>query len=162
MKPLYELTGDLQQIQALADEGVPMEQLQDTIDLIDADFDAKVESCVMVIANQQGYIDALKAEEKALAERRKAAENQAENLKRYVKDCMIKADKTKAGTIKQATLTKPRKVLSIFDEEKLSDEYRQQVISYKTDKKAIETKLKAGEEVAGAELVDSDYGLRIK
>ena len=75
---------------------------------------------------------------------------------------MIKADKTKAGTIKQAILTKPRKVLSIADEEKLSDEYRQQVISYKTDKKAIEAKLKAGEKVAGAELVDSDYGLRIK
>lgn len=162
MKPLYELTGDLAQIQQMADDGVPLDQLTDTLELIGAELDAKVEACLMVIENQVAYADALKAQEKAFAERRKAAETQSENLKRYVKDCMAKAGKDKAGSIKVATLTKPRKVLYIVNDGDLPDEYRQQVVRYTIDKKAIEQQLKDGVEVSGAELVDSDYGLRIK
>lgn len=162
MKPLYELTGELAQIQQMADEGVPMEQLADTLDLIGAEFDHKVDGCLRVMANLQAEADMLKAEEKALSDRRKSAENQADNLKRYIKDCMIKAGKDKAGELKLATLTKPRKVLQISDESALPELYREQVISYKTDKKAVEQALKDGVEVPGAVLVDSDYGLRIK
>ena len=162
MKPLYELTGERAQIQSMADDGVPLEQLTDTLELISAEFDSKVEACLMVIENQQAYAEALKSQEKAFSDRRKAAETQAENLKRYVKDCMTKAGKDKAGSIKVATLTKPRKVLRLLNEDGLPEQYREQVISYKTDKKAIEQALKDGVEVAGAALVDSDYGLRIK
>jgi len=162
MKPLYELTGDLMQIQALADEGVPLEQLADTLELIGADFDAKVDACLQVMANLEAEADMCKAQEQAFAARRKAAETQAENLKRYVKDCMAKAGKDKAGGLKVATLTKPRKVVQIDDESVLPAEYLQQVVTVKTDKKAIEEALKSGAEVPGAALVDSDYGLRIK
>lgn len=162
MKPLYEITGDLGQIQAMVDEGVPLDQLSDTLELINSDFDSKVEACVMVIENQLAYADALKYQERAFSERRKAAETQADNLKRYVKDCMARAGKDKAGKIKTATLTKPRKVLSIINEDGLPQKYREQVISYQIDKKAIEQALKDGIEISGAELIDSDFGLRIK
>lgn len=162
MKPLYILTGELSQIQQLADDGVPMEQLADTLELISAEFDSKIDACLMVIANLQAEADMCKAEAQAFSERKKAAENQIESLKRYVKDCMAKSGKDKAGNIKQATLTKPRKVLQIADESLLPEQYRAQIISYTTDKKAIEQALKDGTDVAGAALVDSDYGLRIK
>lgn len=162
MKPLYTLTGELSQIQQLADDGVPMEQLTDTLELIGAEFDEKVDACLMVIANLQAEADMCKAEAQAFSDRKRASENQIESLKRYVKDCMAKSGKDKSGHLKLATLTKPRKVLQISDESLLPEQYRTQVVSYTTDKKAIEQALKDGGEVAGAVLVDSDYGLRIK
>ena len=162
MKPLYELTGELAQIQQMADDGVPLEQLADTLDLIGAEFDQKIDACLSVIANLQAEAEMCKAEAQAFSDRKKAAETQAENLKRYVKDCMAKSGKDKAGHLKLATLTKPRKVLQISDESALPESYREQVVSYKTDKKAVEQALKDGVEVPGAALVDSDYGLRIK
>ena len=162
MKPLYILTGELSQIQQLADDGVPIEQLTDTLELIEAEFDEKIDACLMVIANLQAEADMCKAEAHAFSDRKKAAENQVESLKRYIKDCMAKSGKDKAGHLKLATLTKPRKVLQIVDESLLPEQYRAEVVSYTTDKKAIEQALKDGGEVAGAALVDSDYGLRIK
>ena len=160
MRPLYVLTGELSQIQQLADDGVPMAQLADTLELINAEFDSKIDACLMVIANLQAEADMCKAEAQAFSERKKAAESQVESLKRYVKDCMAKSGKDKAGSVKQATLTKPCKVVQISDESALPASFC--TMSIKIDKRAIESALKGGELVSGAELVDSEPGLRIK
>ena len=160
MKPLYEMTADMLEIQRLADEGVPMEQLQDTVDILSGDFNAKVDACLQVVANLQAEADMLKAEIDKMAERKKSSESSVERLKQYVKKCMSSAGIDKAGGLKMATLTKPRKVVQIGDESVLPPQFVAMVP--KIDKRAIEAALKGGELVSGAELVDSEPGLRIK
>lgn len=160
MKPLYEMTADMLEIQRLADEGVPMEQLQDTAEVLSGDFNSKVDACLQVVANLQAEADMLKTEIDKLAERKKSAEASAERLKQYVKQCMVSAGINKAGSLKMATITKPRKVVQISDESSLPTQFVSMVP--KIDRRAIEVALKDGESVSGAELVDSEPGLRIK
>lgn len=160
MKPLYEMTADMLEIQRLADEGVPIEQLQDTVELLSGDFNSKVDASLQVVANLQAEADMLKAEIDRLTERKKSAEASAERLKQYVKQCMTSAGITKAGSLKMATITKPSKVVQISDESSLPTQFVSMVP--KIDKRAIESALKDGESVSGAELVDSEPGLRVK
>jgi len=162
MKPLYEISGQFSQLQQMIDDGTPLEDLVDTLDMLNMEFDAKIDNCLKVMANLSAEADMLKAEAAALSERKKAVEAQSERMKQYIKDCMAKAGVSSAGGVKKATLTKPRKILHLIDEDGLPEQYREQVVSWKTDKKAIEAALKAGEVISGAELVDSEPGLRIK
>ena len=160
MKPLYEMTADMLEIRRLADEGVPEEQLQDTVELLEGDFNAKVDACLKIVANLQAEADMLKAEIASFTERKKAAEGSVERLKQYIKKCMVSAGIDKAGVLKSATITKPRKVVHLSDESALPSSFVEMVP--KIDKRGIEKALKDGEAVSGAELVDSEPGLRIK
>lgn len=162
MKKLYEITGQLSQLQEMIDDGQPLGELEDTLDMLNLEFDAKIDGCLKVVANLLAEAEMLKVEAAALTDRKRSTEAQIESLKRYIKDCMSKAGASKAGVLKQATLTKPRKILRLVDEGSLPDQYREQVFSWKTDKKAIEAALNAGDVIKGAELVDSEPGLRIK
>ena len=161
MKPLYEISGQFSQLQKMIDDGTPLEDLADTLDMLNMEFDAKIDNCLKVMANLSAEAEMLKTEAAALSEREKTVEAQSERMKRYIKDCMAKAGVSKAGGVKMATLTAPRKVLRI-DDDAIPTDYCEQVISWKVDKKAIESALKSGETVPGAELVDSEPGLRIK
>lgn len=162
MKKLYEITGQLSQLQEMIDNGQPLDELADTLDMLNLEFDAKIDGCLKVVTNLSAEAEMLKVEAAALAERKRSAEAQVESLKRYIKDCMAKAGVSKAGGIKQATLTKPRKMLHIIDETKIPAAYIEEVVTIKVDKKAIEAKLKADELVEGAELIDQEPSLRIK
>lgn len=162
MKKLYEITGQLGQLQEMIDDGQPLDELADTLDMLNLEFDAKIDGCLKVVANLSAEAEMLKTEAAALTERKRSAEAQVESLKRYIKDCMAKAGVSKAGGIKQATLTLPRKILHISDDDAIPKDYCEQVVTWKTDKKAIESALKAGDVVPGAELIDSEPGLRIK
>lgn len=162
MKPLYEISGQFIQLQQMIDDGTPLEDLADTLDMLNMEFDAKIDNCLKVMANLSAEADMLKAEAAALSERKKAVEAQSERMKQYVKDCMAKAGVSKAGGVKVATITAPRKILSITDNASIPKDYCERVISWSADKKAIEAALNAGEVISGAELVDSEPGLRIK
>lgn len=113
----------------------------------------KLENIALWVKNLTSESEALKAEEKAFAERRKAAENKAESLKRYL-DSALKGQKF--NTTKVAITYRKSTSVDVLDVEKLPEAYRKTVTTVSADKTAIGAALKAGELVDGATLVEKN------
>lgn len=82
------------QIDEETGEVINIEQL----DAVQAEFNEKAENVACYIKNRLSDITALKAEEKALAERRKSIEKETERLKKYLKESMQTVGKDKVST----------------------------------------------------------------
>ena len=111
----------------------------------------KLENIALWVKNLLSEAEALKAEEKAFAERRKAAENKAESLKRYLDSAL---NGQKFSTTKVAISY--RKSTSVeVDESKLPAKWLRVIPeTHVVDKVEITKALKAGEKIDGAVLVD--------
>ena len=94
--------------------------------------------------------EAIKAEEQALAKRRKQAENKADWLKRYVAQAL---EGEKFKTPRVAISYRTSEAVEILDEDLIPEEFLMIKTEYKPDKKAIKDELKVGGEVEGAVLV---------
>jgi len=160
---LYEITGSMKEIETMISDGVPEDQLADTIDMIKGDFESKGESILFLLANLSGDIEAFKTEEKRLSDRRRAIEKSKAKLEEYlVYNMQAMKLKKISGGIKSASLSKPKPVLKITDESLIPDEYRSIKVVDSIDKKAALTALKAGTEIPGATIGESKPGLTIK
>lgn len=111
----------------------------------------KIENICLFYKNLMSDAEAIRAEEKKLAERRRACENHAERLKKYL------ADNLQGETFKTARAAvswRRSTSVNVTDVWALPDEYIKM-----EDPKPIKTEiakaLKAGKKVAGAELVES-------
>ena len=102
---------------------------------------------------------ALKAEEAALAERRKKKENKAEALKTYLANAMLAVGKDKLETSKVALSFRRSQSVEITDESLIPEEF----MKYKptVDKAGVKAALKDGAFIPGASLVDNN-NLQIK
>lgn len=113
----------------------------------------KLENIALWIKNLTSESEALKAEEKAFNERRKAAENKAESLKRYLDNAL---NGQKFNTTKVAISYRKSTAVEV-DETKLSAKWLREVpASYVVDKIEITKALKAGELVDGATLIEKN------
>lgn len=113
----------------------------------------KLENIALWVKNLTSESEALKAEEKAFSDRRKATENKAESLKRYL-DSALKGQKF--NTTKVAISYRKSTSVDVLDVEKLPEAYRKTVTTVSADKMAISAALKAGELVDGATLVEKN------
>lgn len=111
----------------------------------------KLENLALWVKDLKAEADAIKAEEKALAERRQAKERKAESIKAYL-------EKELAGqkfeTSRAVCSFRKSQKVEITDFTKIPDDY----LRYSTptaDKAAIKAAIKDGLTVEGAELVDS-------
>jgi len=100
---LYELTGKYAEIQKMVDDGADPVALTDTLEAIEGAIEEKVEAIYRLRQNLLADIEALKAEEKRLADKRKALEDKVEWLKEYVSRELAAAGidkvKTRIGTV---------------------------------------------------------------
>lgn len=163
---LYKITEAMKEVQAMVDEGVPLDQLEDTMKLIEMDFKEKAESILFVLANIKSEIEACKAEELRLSGRRKAKENQAEKLKEYL---LYNMQELKSGKIDNGVMTanirKGSPVLVITNEDAIPNEYKKIAVTSSTDKKGLLKALKEleeGETIDGAEIGAGKNTLTIK
>ena len=102
-------------------------------------------------ANLKAEIEALKAEEKRIAEKRKIKERSLERLKNSIKTIMEAGAETK---IKDGTFTvslRLSEAVKITNEDLLPMSFKR--ISYEIAKKAIKEAIASGNHVAGAEIV---------
>lgn len=160
---LYEVAENLKGLQAMIDDGVPMDQLEDTIGAIEMDFKEKAESILYVIRNLEGDIETIKSEEDRLKQIRQQRENRKKGIIDYLKRNMSAGEITKVDNgVISATLIKPKKMASIGDESLIPMTYKKIKTSSSIDKKKLLNDLKAGNEIEGATLTDSDFGLTIK
>ena len=164
MPKLYELTTDYQAVwQLVEDDTTDLAVIEDTLQALEGDIEVKAASIATFIRGLTYDIDAIKAEEKRLADRRKAMENRVTAIKTYVQSQMEAAGLSKIKTSTQTiSLQNNPPAVYIADERLIPAKYLT-VIPQTTvaDKKRIAEALKAGENVPGCELTQGK-SLRIR
>ena len=112
--------------------------------------DIKIENIACWIKNILSDAEALKAQKQVFADRQKAAENKAESLKRYLSKVL---EGQKFTTDKVAVSFRKTSSVNVTDITQLKEEYLKYA-DPTPDKTAIKTAIKAGKDVAGAEIVE--------
>lgn len=116
---LYDLTGEYLMLQEmLEDPDVDPEVVQDTLDALDGDIEAKLESCAAVKLQLEGDAAMLDKEIKRLQAKKKTAENNVKNLRKYMQLSMEAMGKEKVKTEKFSFTIKPSAPKLVIDDEK--------------------------------------------
>lgn len=149
----------------MIDEGVPIEQLTDSLEEIESGLEEKAGNILFLIRNIEGDIEKIKAEEKRLKEKRLSAEKSIENVKAYLVQNMAAQNKAKIdnGVVK-CSIIKSRPVLVLSDEGLIPDTFKKITVSSAIDKKQLLAHLKElpeGETIEGAAIGESKIGLKI-
>lgn len=163
---LYKITEAMKDIEKMIEDGVPLDQLQDTMDEIKIDFKEKADGCLFAIANMDVSIAGCKAEEERLSKRRKVIESQKERLKEYLLFNMKQLNSGKVDNgVMSASVRKGMPKLGIVDEDLIPIEYKNINTSISIDRKALLDAIKGLEEgdvIPGAEIVQGAETLTIK
>ena len=128
------------------------------LDELQIEREQKIENSGLYIKNLTAEIESLKAEEKALYERRKSKEKRAEWLKSYLAYSLAGA---KFETPKLALSFRKSIVVDVADVDKLPEEFKRVKTTIDADKTALKEALKAGALIDGATLVEKQ-NLQIK
>lgn len=159
---LYEISEAMKDIERMIEEGVPADQLIDSLKDMQEDFELKAKDILFVHANMAGDIEKLKVEESRLKERRQVAERQKARLEDYLRENMTSADMTEINNgVLTAKIGKPRPMVEIVDEDLIPDQYRAIKTTVSIDKKELLKAVKEGD-VEGAALGYSKPSLTIK
>ena len=129
------------------------EALLEEYEQLQMDRETKIENIGCYIKDLEAQANAIRAEEWALADRRRVAENKAKHLRNYLQFCL---DGQKFQSPRLAvSFRKTKKV--VFDEAHLYD-IPDEYLRYKEpelDKKLVGMALKEGKTIPGCELVDN-------
>lgn len=159
---LYEITGDIREIENLPESEITEEQKKEIMAVITKELENKSEGIIAYIRNEKLAINAIKEEETRLASNRKVKENKLKRFEDYVKSCLINANldkvETKLGNI---GLRKAPVSVEIDENATIAKTY---LIPQppKVDKKAIKDALQQGKKVRGARLITDKVNLNIK
>jgi predicted nuclease with TOPRIM domain len=161
MSKLYELTQNYQNLLDLLDNpDIPQEVIQEALNSVSEDIEAKAENIAKVIKSIEVDVKGLKEEEQRLSSRRKSLENRVDNLKIYIEEAMRTTGKEKIkGKVFSLAIQKNAPSVDIVDLDKVPEEYF--VITRELTKKPILEALKAGLEVPGAQIKQTE-SLRIR
>lgn len=162
MVALYELTDTYRELMLLVSSGeTTEEEIATKLKGIIDNFQMKVEQIGYIVIDSNADIDAIKAEEMRLAQRRKSLENRVEWLKKYLMGEMIACQqlKVKARYVTVAVRDSPMSVEVVKMEDIPSSYCRTIPARLEPDKKAIIDHFKqSGEIVAGTNIVtDKKY-----
>lgn len=157
---LYEITKQLNEL--LAMEDIPRDQIEDTINMIEEEFEGKAEMVAAYISELEADEAGMKAEIDRLSERKRMLTAKIDNLKDYLRQNMLASGKTNIkGKLFSITLGKPSPVLDVLvPVEQLPEQYR--VVNFSADNAAIKAALKAGTEIKGCAITDGKPKLIIK
>lgn len=156
MTALYEIAENLRQAfdNIAIDENGEVQGLSD-LDELGVAFGDKAEATACYIKELIGLAERIKAEEKAFAERRRQLENKTEWLKKYLSRQMQTAGRPELET-PRCRISFRKSEAVVADIEMLPREFVRMEIRESADKAAIKAALKAGREVTGAALVQSN------
>lgn len=146
-RSLYDIDND---ILACVDEETGEVDI-DKFDALNMERTEKLEGMALWVKDLKAEAEAIKAEEKALAERRQAKERKAESIKQYLEKVLAGQ---KFETSRAVCSFRKSQKVEITDLDKIPDDY----LKYSqptADKTAIKAAIKDGLTIEGAELVDS-------
>jgi len=160
---LYELASQYQELIPLAenaDDEADLQAFYDTLDGLQGEIGEKLENCAAVVKTIDAEAEAIAAEEKRLATRRRALQNSADRLKAYMRDGMDAAQMVKhKGKLFTISLQDNPPAVVVDDEASLPRDYCR--VKVEPDKTAIKDALKNGVEVPGVHL-EHTKSLRIR
>jgi len=159
MTTLYDLVGERLALQnKLESLELDEQTIADTLEGSSTEIQAKVESYAFVIRNMEALPEAIKAEEKRLAERRKAIEKRVDNIKHWLFTSMQTAgiNKIESPVFTIALQNNPASVV-IDDESLIPADYLRvpEAPPPSPDKALIKQAINDGFEVPGAHLQTS-------
>jgi len=154
---LYEIT---EAYNSLLDADLDEEAIEQSLKVIDDEFDVKAENIAKLISSINGDIETLKSEERRLADKRRSYEKKIESLKNYLFNNLQMVDKKRIQTpLYKISIQKNPAKLVVKDEKRVPDEYFKTV--KRLDKAKLKDAVKDGLETDYAELVQEE-GLRIR
>lgn len=122
----------------------------------------RLDGCAFYRNLKLSEADALDKEIELLRKAKRQKESEAERLEKYMADCMRIGGVKKHEGRYRVTLCQGKESVVIFDETKIPNHYKTEVITTKIDKAAIGKNLKSGMEIDGAVLERGDDYLLIK
>lgn len=153
---LYHMTEEYRQaLQELNDADLPEDVVRDTLEALGGELMKKGEAVAAFTLNLAAEIDAIKAVEKRIGDRRKALEKRSENMREYLRINMEKAGISEIKALDgsfTAKLGKGRPSVVIDNEDALPDDSEFVRWTKSPNKNAIADAIKAGREVPGAHL----------
>ncbi len=165
---LYEIAADYRAFLDAVEAGeIPEDAIADTLESIAVVLEEKADNIACMLKNLDAEVRAIKAEETALAERRKAKESQYDRIKTYLSDTLQNAGYTKIETARNKISFRKSESVVIEDEgafvEWARDNHRD-MLAFKEptiNKTAVKKALAGGEEVVGAS-IESKQNIQIK
>lgn len=152
MSNLFELSTKFAELLNMVDEGYSIEELQDTLDSIQADMDTKVDNTVGLIRSVEADVETIDKEVKRLQELKRSKVNFVDRLKGYLQDALEVQDIKNYRTSKNYIYKRknaPSK--DIVDETKIPSEYWVSQAP-KLNSKMLVDDLKAGKDIPGTQL----------
>ena len=161
---LYELTRDIEEINSLVEAGeIEASDAIDTLDGMKLAVKEKGINITALVLNEEASISALKEAEEKIALRRKKKQKKIEWLKSYLLDGMEAngISKIECPDFVVSLAKCPPKVELIEDAQKLlvdkwGDRFVRTKVVVSVDKQELQQALKAGEEISGARLTQSN------
>lgn len=155
MSNLFELLISYKQLYNKLDEGYSIEDLQDTLDSIEADMNTKVDNTVGLIRRVESDTDAIDKEIKRLQALKKQKNNFISRLKQHLQDALEIQQKDNYRTSTNYIYKRNNQPSVNITNEALIDNVYRIPQPDKYDKKAMKEDILAGADVEGAELVNS-------
>lgn len=153
---LYSITGDLLTVieggMVVDEENGVILFDSDNLEELESDYFDKLEACGIYCKNEQAEIEAMKAEEKRLADRRRVKENKVQRLKEYMLQSMDATETKKLDTPKVYISTRKSQKVIIDNENKIPRQFFK--ITETVNKAEIKKALKSGT-VDGAHIEES-------
>lgn len=155
MSNLFELLTGYKQLYNKLDEGYSIEDLQDTLDSIEADMNTKVDNTVGLIRSIEADTDAIDKEIKRLQALKKQKNNFIGRLKQHLQDALEVQQRDNYRTATNYIYKRNNQPSLNITNEALIDKAYRIPQPDKYDKKAMKEDILAGADVEGAELVSS-------
>lgn len=158
---LYEITANLNNIQELLEnpDFADNQDIAEALDAVQEEFDKKAENIVYVIKNAETDIEAIDGEIKRLQAMKKQRQNGIERLKDYLKFNMAATGTNAIKCPYFSIAYRETKESAVELDEKLflDNNCDESLLNVKItpNKTEIKARLKAGEKIEGAKLVDS-------
>lgn len=153
---LYSITGNLLTVieggMVVDDNSGEILFDADNLEELEGEYLDKLEACGIYCKNEQAEIEAMKAEEKRLADRRRVKENKVKRLKEYMLQSMEATETKKLDTPKCYISTRKSQKVVIDNEAKIPRQYIK--VTESVNKTEIKKALKNGT-VDGAHIEES-------
>lgn len=162
---LYNITNRFTDLMDKAQNGEITEEEYNELGFeIAQELQTKGANVIGYIRNTELLIEAMKAEEKRIADIRKTGEAKLEKFKQYVLENMERLSLSKIQTeLGALSVSKNPMSVEIENEDEIPSEFKQEVVTTKIDKTAIKNHFKTtGEIIPGTKIIDDKMSLRIK
>ena len=129
---------------------------ESALDNLEGELNDKLEACAVVVKELRADAEAIRDEERKLAERRHAKERKAEWLRNYIAYNLETIGQTKLETPRAVIRTRRTRSVDVYDVDSLPEEYKRSETVTTPRKREIGDAIKEGETIPGARLIEND------